>query len=153
MGKLGKKARKFAKKNLQSVLKKKRKIKSLFKKRAAKRVEFGEDVDVDMGEKSIGRNPEVEDFEETVLGTVFGEDDSDLSGDDSESDGYLSEDTSFTPMDESENGSHQEGMKADSSLLVQKREIHLELAEKMKKLEKLKDKVIMPQILAQNVTF
>lgn len=36
MGKLGKKARKFAKKNLQSVLKRKRKLKSTFKKRASK---------------------------------------------------------------------------------------------------------------------
>lgn len=36
MGKLGKKARKFAKKNLQSVLKRRRKLKSLFKKKAAK---------------------------------------------------------------------------------------------------------------------
>ncbi|KAF2295832.1 hypothetical protein GH714_034401 [Hevea brasiliensis] len=36
MGKLGKKARKFAKKNLQSVLKRKRKLKSMFKKKVAK---------------------------------------------------------------------------------------------------------------------
>lgn len=34
MGKLGKKARKFAKKNLQSVLRRKRKLKSFFKKKA-----------------------------------------------------------------------------------------------------------------------
>lgn len=34
MGKLGKKARKFAKKNLQTVLKRKRKLKSMFKKKA-----------------------------------------------------------------------------------------------------------------------
>ena len=36
MGKLGKKARKFAKKNLQSVLKRQRKVKSFFKKKASK---------------------------------------------------------------------------------------------------------------------
>lgn len=34
MGKLGKKARKFAKKNLQTVLRRKRKLKSSFKKKA-----------------------------------------------------------------------------------------------------------------------
>ncbi|RVW25460.1 hypothetical protein CK203_110748 [Vitis vinifera] len=36
MGKLGKKARKFAKKNLQSVLKRKRKLKSMFKKKSSR---------------------------------------------------------------------------------------------------------------------
>lgn len=36
MGKLGKKARKFAKKNLQSVLKRQRKVKTFFKKKASK---------------------------------------------------------------------------------------------------------------------
>ena len=35
MGKLGKKARKFARKNLQSVMKRKRKLKSMFKKKNA----------------------------------------------------------------------------------------------------------------------
>ena len=35
MGKLGKKARKFAKKNLQSVMRRKRKLKSMFKKKNA----------------------------------------------------------------------------------------------------------------------
>ncbi|PON83680.1 hypothetical protein TorRG33x02_204860 [Trema orientale] len=38
MAKLWKKARKFAKKNLQSVLKRKRKMNALFKKKASKRV-------------------------------------------------------------------------------------------------------------------
>ncbi|KAJ6892364.1 hypothetical protein NC651_025538 [Populus alba x Populus x berolinensis] len=45
MGKLGKKAGKFAEKNLQSVLKRKMKVKSFFKKKTAKI--FGED-DSDM---------------------------------------------------------------------------------------------------------
>ena len=40
MGKLGKKARKFSKKNLQSVLKRKRQLKSLFKRRASKSKAF-----------------------------------------------------------------------------------------------------------------
>ena len=40
MGKLGKRARKFAKKNLQSVLKRKRKLKSMFKKKASKSKTF-----------------------------------------------------------------------------------------------------------------
>lgn len=40
MGKLGKKARKFAKKNLQSVLKRKRKLKSMFKKKSSSKLKF-----------------------------------------------------------------------------------------------------------------
>nr|DAD32616.1 TPA_asm: hypothetical protein HUJ06_011467 [Nelumbo nucifera] len=35
MGKLGKKARKFAKKNLQSVLRRKRKLKSIFNRKSS----------------------------------------------------------------------------------------------------------------------
>ena len=40
MGKLGKKARKFAKKNLQSVLKRKRKMKPMFKKKSSSKLNF-----------------------------------------------------------------------------------------------------------------
>jgi hypothetical protein len=40
MGKLGKKARKFAKKNLQSVLRNQRKLKSKFKRKASKGTTF-----------------------------------------------------------------------------------------------------------------
>ncbi len=44
MGKLGKKARKFSKKNLQSVLKKQRKLKSMFKRRASKSKFFASSI-------------------------------------------------------------------------------------------------------------
>ncbi|KAB5522014.1 hypothetical protein DKX38_026333 [Salix brachista] len=96
MGKLGKKARKFAKKNLQSVLKRQRKVKTFFKKKASKRDEKAqvEDFDGEREEKYSGRNNEVEDFKDISLDAVFDEDDSDMDGDDSDSDGYSSEDTS-----------------------------------------------------------
>jgi len=39
----------------------------------------------------VCRNNEVEDFKDISLDIVFGEEDSDMDGDDSDSDGYLSE--------------------------------------------------------------
>lgn len=40
---------------------------------------------------SFLRNPEGEDIKDIALDTIFTEDDNDVTGDDSESDGYLSE--------------------------------------------------------------
>ncbi|XP_061987439.1 protein REBELOTE isoform X2 [Populus nigra] len=142
MGKLGKKARKFAKKNLQSVLKRQRKVKSFFKKKASKRDERAqaEDSDGEREEKYSGRNNEVEDFKDISLDTVFGEDDSDMDGDDSDSDGYLSEDTSCSYNGETRIENHLEEYNGGGDLSVQNKEIHLELAKKMKRLNNLKAK-------------
>ncbi|KAG5239738.1 nucleolar complex protein [Salix suchowensis] len=140
MGKLGKKARKFAKKNLQSVLKRQRKVKTFFKKKASKRNEKAqvEDSDGEREEKYSGRNNEVEDFKDISLDAVFDEDDSDMEGDDSDSDGYLSEDTSCSYNGETRIENHLEEYNGDLS--VQKKQIHLELAKKMKRLNNLKAK-------------
>ncbi|KAL9402616.1 hypothetical protein Peur_006465 [Populus x canadensis] len=142
MGKLGKKARKFAKKNLQSVLKRQRKVKSFFKKKASKRDERAqaEDSDGEREEKYSGRNNEVEDFKDISLDAVFGEDNSDMDGDDSDSDGYLSEDTSCSYNGETRIENHLEEYNGDGDLSVQNKEIHLELAKKMKRLNNLKAK-------------
>ncbi|CAK7325526.1 unnamed protein product [Dovyalis caffra] len=151
MGKLGKKARKFAKKNLQSVLKRNRKVKSFFKKKTAKRDERGqvEDSDGEREEIYSGRNNEVKNFEDISLDVVFGEDDSDMDGDDSDSDGYLSEDASSSYNCETGSENHLEGQdiitsvsenNGDADLSVQNKEIHLELAKKMKRLNSLKTK-------------
>lgn len=142
MGKLGKKARKFAKKNLQSVLKRQRKVKTFFKKKASKRDEKAqvEDSDGEREEKYSGRNNEVEDFKDISLDAVFDEDDSDMDGDDSDSDGYLSEDTSCSYNGETRIENHLEEYNGDDDLSVQKKEIHLELAKKMKRLNNLKAK-------------
>uniref|UniRef100_A0A6N2LQI7 Nucleolar complex protein 2 homolog n=1 Tax=Salix viminalis TaxID=40686 RepID=A0A6N2LQI7_SALVM len=142
MGKLGKKARKFAKKNLQSVLKRQRKVKTFFKKKASKRDEKAqvEDSDGEREEKYCGRNNEVEDFKDISLDAVFDEDDSDMDGDDSDSDGYLSEDTSCSYNGETRIENHLEEYNGDGDLSVQKKEIHLELAKKMKRLNNLKAK-------------
>ncbi|KAK2633889.1 hypothetical protein Ddye_028681 [Dipteronia dyeriana] len=139
MGKLGKKARKFAKKNLQSVLKRKRKVKSFFKKKSSKRDERdAAESEEDTTELSNRRNQESIDTEDTSLDAIFREDDSDMDGDDSGSDGYLSEDPSSTPTDENESYLEENG--AGVELSAQNQKILFELENKKKKLERLKAK-------------
>ncbi|XP_012086517.1 nucleolar complex protein 2 homolog isoform X2 [Jatropha curcas] len=142
MGKLGKKARKFAKKNLQSVLKRKRKLKSVFKKKAAKKDELreSEDPEGDAKQLSNGRKPEVEDIKDISLDAIFDEDDSDVAEDDLDSDGYLSEEESCSHLHDMESESNLEDNTGYSALSVEDREIHSELVKKMKKLDRLKDK-------------
>ncbi|GAB2286777.1 hypothetical protein Dimus_021172, partial [Dionaea muscipula] len=131
MGKLGKKARKFAKKNLQSVLKKKRKFKSrireeeVFKVTASGWFPFGgvhdslEDVTGDETAVSNGRELLNENIEDGSLSIISSEDDDYLAEDVSDSDGYLSE---------------------DSALSSKNQKIRLKLAKRKEKLERLKKK-------------
>lgn len=143
MGKLGKKARKFSKKNLQSVLKKQRKLKSMFKRRASKKNgrDTAEDQEEEAIELSNGRkNPEAGDIEDKSLEAIFSEDDNDVAGDDSESDGYLSEDSNGTFVAESGVEDYLEDSSGSSALSVQNNEIHLDLVKKTKKLNRLQEK-------------
>uniref|UniRef100_A0A5B7C525 Nucleolar complex protein 2 homolog n=1 Tax=Davidia involucrata TaxID=16924 RepID=A0A5B7C525_DAVIN len=142
MGKLGKKARKFAKKNLQSVLKRRRKTKTFHKKKSRSKDERDtvEDQVENTAELSNRRNPEGEDKEDISLDAIFSEDDSDVGGDASDSDGFLSEDSSCPHIAERETESIIEGNSSSSALLVQNREIHKELAKQKKKLDRLKEK-------------
>ncbi|KAL1218585.1 Protein REBELOTE [Cardamine amara subsp. amara] len=94
MGKLGKKARKFAKKNLQSVEKRNRKLKPFFKKKFAKRNERHEVEDEE--EKKVEKQPKKrfpeEDHLDICIDAVFNKDDGEvLSGGDSDTDGFLDE--------------------------------------------------------------
>ncbi|KAM1675598.1 hypothetical protein FF1_041106 [Malus domestica] len=143
MGKLGKKARKFSKKNLQSVLRKNRKLNSKFNKRRTSKKggkeDGGKEQKKDAVELSNARNTEGIYIEDTPLDTIFSEDENDVFGDDSDSDGYLSEDSSDLHC-ETENSQEGNFGSSGSDLSVQNREIRLELAKKMKKLDKLKDK-------------
>ncbi|KAL5800202.1 hypothetical protein ACOSQ3_033300 [Xanthoceras sorbifolium] len=136
MGKLGKKARKFAKKNLQSVLKRQRKVKSFFKKKSSKRDERDAAKNEAATEELSNRNQGSIDIEDTSLDAIFSEDDSDVDGDDSGSDGYLSEDPISTSTAESESYLEENG--AGNELSVQNQEIVLELETKRKKLDRLK---------------
>ncbi|KAJ7970410.1 nucleolar complex protein 2-like [Quillaja saponaria] len=144
MGKLGKKARKFAKKHLQSVLRQRRKLKSVIKRKASKRDKQGleEDQEQDAIKLTNGRNHVGEDIEDASLDSVFSEDDSDAIGDDSDSDGYLSEGSSsqYAAEDENENKSHLGNSYGGSALLAQNSDIHAELVKKTKKLDRLKEK-------------
>lgn len=143
MGKLGKKARKFAKKNLQSVLRNKRKLNSKFKRKASKRngQDIEENLESDVTNPSNERNT-AEEFQDTPLDAVFSEDDSEDLGDDSDSDGFLSEDSSFSYGigSDSENESYIGNSNGGSSLSVQNRDIYAELLKKARKLNKLKEK-------------
>ncbi|KAJ7975103.1 nucleolar complex protein 2-like [Quillaja saponaria] len=142
MGKLGKKARKFAKKHLQSVLRQRRKFKSVIKRKAPKKNEqdLKEDHEQDAIKLSNGRNHVGEDNENASLDVIFSEDDTYATGDDSDSDGYLSEDSSSQYVAENENKSYLENSNGDSALLVQNNNIHSELVKKTKKLDRFKEK-------------
>ncbi|XP_068654554.1 protein REBELOTE isoform X2 [Aristolochia californica] len=148
MGKLGKKARKFAQKNLQSVLKKRRKFKSMrdsFRRKSSARVEeTSEDlVEPITGLTSGGtlegtlKNAALAN---TSLEMLFDEDDSDFVNEGSDSDGFLSEDENYPCFSEnkSENGS--EEMSADCASKGQNEEIHHELMEQKWKLDRLREK-------------
>ncbi|CDO99740.1 unnamed protein product [Coffea canephora] len=143
MGKLGKKARKFAKKNLQSVLRQRRKNKAfLSKKKSFSRDDQspGKDKLDDTLDHSKGRNTDVEDVGDTSLDAVFTKDDSDMFADISDSDGYLSEDSSCPHVVGSEIGKSLEGNKLFSSLSTQNEKIHKDLAMQKKKLNRLRKK-------------
>ncbi|KAJ4842324.1 hypothetical protein Tsubulata_049258 [Turnera subulata] len=142
MGKLGKKARKFAKKNLQSVQKRQRKLKSVYKKRAAKRDGRGlaEDPEADNVEQSTARTQKVEDIGDVSLEDVFDDAGSDIEGDDSDSDGFLSEDENFMLLSEPRSESQLEENSDDAASSVQNKDIRLELEKKRKRLSRLKEK-------------
>ncbi|XP_010557883.1 PREDICTED: nucleolar complex protein 2 homolog [Tarenaya hassleriana] len=141
MGKLGKKARKFAKKNLQSVLKRKRKLKSFFKRKEAKRDERQEveDEEGNKIEQQNKRNHE-EDAQDISIDAVFSEDDDEVLSDDSDSDGYLSEDTGFADATEKEKDCSVEGSIHDNAWSVQSKEMVSDLKKKRNKLDRLKQK-------------
>ncbi|XP_048231813.1 nucleolar complex-associated protein 2 isoform X3 [Ricinus communis] len=63
-----------------------------------------------------------------------------MVGDDSDSDGYLSEEGSLEHMDGTQSESCLGDSNVDSAISVQNREVHMELVKKMKKLDRLKDK-------------
>lgn len=102
MGKLGKKARKFAKKNLQSVEKRYRKqkpfLKRKFAKRDARRYAEDEEEEEKMVEQPHKKRCIEENPQDIVIDAVFDKDEGvvALDGVDSDTDGYLPEDSDFT---------------------------------------------------------
>ncbi|CAN1237784.1 Protein REBELOTE [Linum grandiflorum] len=146
MGKLGKNARKFAKKNLQSVMKRKRKINSVFKKRAAKKGgRGGGNHKEEIIQQTSGRETQVEDVGAISFDAIFNENDTDMGGDDSGSDGYLSEDAGCIDIDEGKREINLKGedvmdSSKDTAVSGQNRNVFTELAKQKEKLERLKER-------------
>ncbi|KAL2549589.1 Noc2p family [Forsythia ovata] len=141
MGKLGKKARKFAKKNLQSVLKRNRKTKALFKKKSSK--DEQKDVETQEGNAigpSNGSIMVTDNIEDASIDAVFAEGDKDEGEDGSDSDGYLSEDSSSPYVAENVTGNILEDENASSTYVELNKNIHADLVMKKKKLDRLKKK-------------
>ncbi|KAL1553232.1 nucleolar complex protein 2 [Salvia divinorum] len=140
MGKLGKKARKFAKKHLQSVLKQRRKTKALFKRKAPKNGQNDTEETVDDYAGTFnGRNSESDSTVITSLDATFTENETDQIALASDSDGYLSEDPSCPYTVESET----EKTPKDTIVTVysaQNNKIHSDLAALKKKLDRLRKK-------------
>ncbi|XP_076887885.1 protein REBELOTE-like [Bidens hawaiensis] len=136
MGKLGKKARKFAKKKLPAVQKLRRKSKIVFKKRPTKKdkQDVTEKV-VKTAELSNGRSSDNEVTMATSFDALFSEDDNTMVLYDSDSDGYLSEDPSCGDLGEIDNDAENK-----RTLSVNNQKLYEELAAQKKLLDKLKKK-------------
>ncbi|ERN14791.1 hypothetical protein AMTRI_Chr02g255330 [Amborella trichopoda] len=151
MGKLGKKARKFAKKNLQSVLRNRRKNKALresFKRKKGNRQAGENRPSPDQATTTSDQNLEGN-IEGNILdGGVYdifvdnsgSEDDHHLEDEDSESDGFLSEDLSCPYVSEDEMEDELEDENSSSALLGQNRTLRMEIAKQTCILERLKEK-------------
>ncbi|XP_075495142.1 protein REBELOTE [Primulina tabacum] len=140
MGKLGKKARKFAKKNLQSVLKQRRKTKALFKKKSPK----GDQNDkkeklVSLTEPSNERGTESRVTEHISLDAMFAENDDNVVADESDSGGYLFEGSSCSNVEENVTEKNLEET-ATSTYSARNQNLSTDLAILKKKLDRLKRK-------------
>ncbi|KAL6586470.1 hypothetical protein OROMI_001458 [Orobanche minor] len=141
MGKLGKKARKFAKKHLQSVLRTRRKTKAFFKKKARKDApsDTEEQVDNQIGICN-GRSTESEEIENISLDAVFIKNLADGVEGATESGGYLLKDSSHPDVTETETGEAPEDETASSTFSDQNKKFHTDLAVQKKKLDGLRKK-------------
>ncbi|KAK9086132.1 hypothetical protein Sjap_026543 [Stephania japonica] len=101
MGKLGKKARKFAKKNLQSVHKRRRKVNSMIKRKHFSKDRGDVEDQVEKTQFKLSRRDSEIVLDDLSLDYIFNEDANDAIGVGSESDGYLSEEPEFTKFLES----------------------------------------------------
>lgn len=143
MGKLGKKARKFAKKGLQSIDKQKRKQNIVFKrkKKSPRDVpDAAEGQNQDSASLHNLRKPLDEDIVDESLDIFPCEEEDKLVEESSDSDGYLTEDSSCLHAGVSDSENHLEENGEDSSLSEQNQKILSEIKEQTKKLEKLKQK-------------
>ncbi|KAG8093654.1 hypothetical protein GUJ93_ZPchr0012g21658 [Zizania palustris] len=143
--KLGKKARKFAHKNLQSVAKRNRKLRSQFVRRPRRGSngqvnELPGDADERMPQRandSVMNDGEVASL---VDGLEFPEDEIELNSDISDSDGYLSEDPDCLYYSDSEGSNVINDCVVQDGLDGHNDEMNIEIKKQKKKLKKLLDK-------------
>ncbi|KAJ4781073.1 hypothetical protein LUZ62_065330 [Rhynchospora pubera] len=150
--KLGKKARKFARKGLQTVQKQKRKQRTFFKKKSAPRGRGLNGEAPDENEENLNHERNVSQLDQNVggghvfdknIGNLLGEEDEvELEDDFSDSDGYLSEDTECPYISENENENISRDDTARGTFQEENTEIKMQIAKQKKELDKLlaKDK-------------
>ncbi|TKW22294.1 hypothetical protein SEVIR_4G219800v4 [Setaria viridis] len=142
--KLGKKARKFARKNLQSAAKRNRKIRNQFNHRRPRRGGSGarEDGDEDLLQRvddasTMATNDAADAL---ISGLEFPEDDVEIDADLSDSDGYLSEDPGCPYYSDGEDGDDVKDCIMQDGLDKQNDDMNLDIKKQKKKLKKLLDK-------------
>ncbi|RLM98251.1 hypothetical protein C2845_PM06G34810 [Panicum miliaceum] len=141
--KLGKKARKFARKNLQSAAKRNRKIRNQFNNRRPRRGGSGarEDGDEDVPQRVDDATMATNDTADALIdGLEFPEDDIEIDADLSDSDGYLSEDPGCPYYSDSEDGDDVKGSIMQDGLGRQNDDMNLDIEKQKRKLKKLLDK-------------
>ncbi|KAG2630922.1 nucleolar complex protein 2 homolog isoform X1 [Panicum virgatum] len=142
--KLGKKARKFARKNLQSAAKRNRKIRNQFNHRRPRRGGSGarEDGDDDVPQQRVDdATMATHDAADALIdGLEFPEDDIEIDADLSDSNGYLSEDPGCPYYSDSEDGEDFIDSIPQDGLDRQNDEMNLDIKKQKKKLKKLLDK-------------
>ncbi|XP_020575369.1 nucleolar complex protein 2 homolog isoform X2 [Phalaenopsis equestris] len=146
MGKLGKKARKFAKKNLQSVLRKKRKFKAMLKRKSAPdHRDNVEKYDALSSEEQFKGKLEHTTIDVAAssnsLDNIYIEDDMDLVEDESESEDILSEDPECPYVSDIELDSNDKDNSECAALSESNKNIHMEIVKQKRKLDRLLEKV------------
>uniref|UniRef100_A0ACD6A7H4 Uncharacterized protein n=1 Tax=Avena sativa TaxID=4498 RepID=A0ACD6A7H4_AVESA len=144
--KLGKKARKFARKHLQGGAKRSRKLRSQFNRRTRKDGKGREDggrLDGD-GDEEMRRSDSIMNTNDDVATVAncleFPEDENEFDADLSDSDGYLSEDPECLYYSDSEDGNVLKDCIVQDDLDGQNNEVNLAVKKQKKKLKKLLDK-------------
>ncbi|RLN28544.1 hypothetical protein C2845_PM05G00880 [Panicum miliaceum] len=141
--KLGKKARKFARKNLQSAAKRNRKIRNQLNHRRPRRGGRGarEDGDEDVPQRVDDAAMATNDAADALIdGLEFPEDDIEIDADLSDSDGYISEDPGCPYYSDSEDGDDVKDSIMQNGLDRQNDDMNLDIKKQKKKLKKLLDK-------------
>nr|CAB3462697.1 unnamed protein product [Digitaria exilis] len=133
--KLGKKARKFARKNLQSAAKRNRKIRNQINYRRPRRGKPPSPAAC-----SFGRPATNDATDALINGLEFSEDDAEIDAGLSDSDGYLSEDPGCPYYSDSEDGDTVKDCIMQDGLDRQNDDINIDIKKQKKKLKKLLDK-------------